>query len=93
MNQEPPAPPLHCQHNASSWKSLIFNDSWAARAAHPTAETMQTHGNLGIFNESRAARASHPIAQTMKMHGNPLIFNNSRAAKAAHPTAETMQMH
>ena len=34
------APPLHCQHNESSWKSLIFNDSCAARAAHPTAETM-----------------------------------------------------
>ena len=68
---------------------MIFNDSWAARAANPT-EIMQMQGSHCIFHESGAARASHPIAQNV---WKCLIFNDSWVAKAAHLTAETMQMY
>ena len=71
---------------------MIFNDSWSARAAHPTTEIMQMHGNHCIFNESGAARASHHIAHNENVW-KCMIFNDSWVAKAAHLTAETMQMY
>ena len=79
MNQGPPAFP----------HPMVFNDSWDARAAHPTAETMQMHMNLSF---SMNQGPHQPIAHTMKMHGNLHIFNDSEAARVAHITAETMHM-
>ena len=36
---------------------MVFNDSWDARAAHPTADPMQMHTNFKFFCESGAAGA------------------------------------
>ena len=57
---------------------MVFNDSWYARAAHPTAETMQMHMNLSF---SMDQGPHQPIAHTMKMHENLHIFNDSEAAR------------
>ena len=94
MNQEPPAPPHHIAHTMKCMKILmIFNDSWAARAAHPTAETMQMHRNLIYPSNQEPPAPHHPIAHTMmKINGNAYIFNDSEAARAAQLTAETMHM-
>ena len=91
MNQGPPAPPHPIAHNENVWKSMIFNDSWVAKADHPTTETMQMHGNHYIFNESGAAHAPSPHCPHNENAWKSIDFRSFLGRQGAHPTAETMQ--